>query len=157
MCPSSDTAPQTDIDIIEQGVLVLLKSLNHLKGTGPENLTQHTHNTHTLSHALLKSLVVEVAPILTLIFKHSINTSCVPSDWKTTNFVPIFKKSDSKPLLNYLPISIARVPSRLIEHVIANGIREFLNKSNLLNKCQHGFRKLRVLVNLYFIIRSNYF
>ena len=109
----------------------MLKTLNHRKGTGPDSL----------SPALLKFLAEDIGPSLTLIFKHSIKTSCVPLDWKLANVVPIFKKGDRKLALNYRPISLTSVSSKLIAHIIAHKIREFLDKNNLLSKCQHGFRK----------------
>ena len=78
---------------------------------------------------------------MALIYKHSIETSCVPLDWKLANVVSIFKKGDRKLPLNYRPISLTSVSSKLIEHFIAHKIREFLGKNNLLSECQHGFRK----------------
>ena len=57
------------------------------------------------------------------------------------NVVPIFKKGDRKLSLNYRPISLTSVSSKLIEHIIAHKIREFLDRNNLLSECQHGFRK----------------
>ena len=52
--------PQADMDINEQGVLTLLKTFNHRKGTGSESLCP----------ALLKFLAEDIGPSLTFIFKH---------------------------------------------------------------------------------------
>ena len=128
---SAEHVPQMDIAVSEEGVLALLNNLNHRKGMGPDNL----------SPALLKFLAVDIAPILTLIFKHSLNTGGVPLDWKHANVVPVFKKGDKKAPLNYRPISLTSVSSKVIEHIIAHNIRDYLDQNNILSETQHGFRK----------------
>ena len=60
--PGRMATPQADVDIDEQGILTLLKTLNYRKGTEPASL----------SPALLKFLAEDTGPSLTLIFKHSI-------------------------------------------------------------------------------------
>jgi hypothetical protein len=40
-------------------------------------------------------MAAEVAPILHLFFQASINQGILPTDWKTANVVPIFKKGDN--------------------------------------------------------------
>jgi hypothetical protein len=127
-----DSVPlQPDIAVSESGILALLKSLNHRKGTGPDNL----------SPGILKFLATYIAPLLSLIFKHSISTASVPDDWRAANVVPVFKKGDRKEPLNYRPISLTSVTCKVFEHIIAHEIRLFLDAHNLLAECQHGFRK----------------
>lgn len=129
--PDTVTPSQANIDICEQGVLAILRSLNHRKGTGPDNL----------GPALLKFMAEYIAPILTLIFRHSINTGCVPKDWKCATVVPVHKKGDRQAPLNYRPISLTSVSSKLLEHIIAHEIRQFLDTHDILSECQHGFRQ----------------
>jgi hypothetical protein len=48
-------------------------------------------------------MAAEVAPILHLFFQASINQGILPTDWKTANVVPIFKKGMSKVHSNFVP------------------------------------------------------
>lgn len=123
--------PQDDIEVSEAGLLTQLQSLNHCKGAGPDKL----------SPGILKCFAPHIAPSLTHIFSHSINTGCVPDDWRKANVVPVYKKGDRKDALNYRPISLTCISSKLIEHIIAHQMRLFLDNNNLLSVCQHGFRK----------------
>ena len=120
-----------DTVVTEAGVLNLLLNLDHKKGTGPDRV----------SPAILKFLAQQIAPSLRLIFSHSLNTGCVPSDWRRANVVPIFKKGDKKEPLNYRPISLTCISSKMIEHIIAHEIRLFLSDNDMLTECQHSFRE----------------
>ena len=55
--------------------------------------------------------------------------------------MPVYKKGDRKEPLNYRPISLTSVASKLIEHNLAHDIRDFLERNSILTECQHGFRK----------------
>ena len=62
-----------DIDITIAGIEKQLKGLNANKATGPDGL----------SPRVLKELSSEIAPILTIIYRASLRTGIVPSDWRT--------------------------------------------------------------------------
>jgi len=40
----------------------------------------------------LKAIASEIALPVTMIFRKSLDTGCVPSDWRTANVSPIFKR-----------------------------------------------------------------
>jgi len=90
---------------------------------------------------LLKELSVELAPILTAIFRQSINEGELPSDWKEANVAPIFKKGQRNLAINYRPVSLTCVCSKLLEHIISSHIRQHLDDNGILSNLQHGFRK----------------
>jgi hypothetical protein len=52
------------------------------KVPGPENLYPR----------LLKELSCEIALLLQLVYQESLDTSCVPEDWRKANVTPIYKK-----------------------------------------------------------------
>ena len=66
--------------------------------------------------------------------------SCLPTEWKNANVVPIFKKNDRSCLLNYHPVSLTSICCKLLEHIIYSNIFEHLDKYNILCSHQHGFR-----------------
>ena len=51
------------------------------------------------------------------------------------------QKGDRQAPLNYRPISLTSVSSKLLEHIIAHEIRQFLDTHYILSECQHGFRQ----------------
>ena len=67
-----------------QGIAKLLNDLNSHKASGPD----------LISTRFLKETADVIAPLLQIIFKVSLNSGEVPSDWKIANVTPIFKKGD---------------------------------------------------------------
>jgi hypothetical protein len=53
---------------------------------------------------------------------------------------PIYKKGKKEDAINYRPITLVPAPSKVLEKVIANQLIAFLEKHNILNKSQYGFR-----------------
>jgi len=90
------------ITITVQGVVKLLTGLNPNKAQGPDEI----------SPRLLKELHTEIAPILTIIFQRSLDTSTVPKDWKHAKITPAFKKGSKSKPSNYRPISLTCIASK---------------------------------------------
>ena len=58
---------------------------------------------------------------------------------------------------NYRPVSLTSFVGKLLESVIANNIREHLEKFSLINDSQHGFSKGKsCLTNLLTFYRNGY-
>ena len=116
--------------ITERGVEKLLKNLNPHKAAGPDNIRP----------IVLKELHKELTPILTFLFQTSLNSGDLPSDWKTANVTPIFKKGKKHIAANYRPVSLTCICCKLLEHIISSNIMQHLDQNNILHKKQHGFR-----------------
>ena len=71
-----------DVSIHQAGVLKLLKNINPHKATGPDEIPGK----------LLKELAIEVAPILTTIFRASLTQGKIPNQWKEALVTPLHKK-----------------------------------------------------------------
>ena len=54
--------------------------------------------------------------------------------------MPIFKKDDPLDCVNYRPISLLPVFSKIFEKIIYSGMYEFLELNELIYNCQFGFR-----------------
>ena len=91
----------------------------------------------------LRELSSEVAPVLSTIFRFSLITGKVPSQWRNANVTPVFKKGDKSLASNYRPISHTSACSKLCEHIIAKSIMTHLELNNILSDFQHGFRAKR--------------
>lgn len=132
-CPSNDAVfhPRDVSFISYPGVVSMLLNLKTKSSCGPDNL----------SNVFLKRYAESVAKFLVIIFRISLLHGHLPSDWRVARVVPVYKKGDRALLQNYRPISLTSSCCKLIEHIIANQINEFLDAHDVLSEFQHGFRK----------------
>ena len=123
----------SNIDITTQGIAKLLNGLNIHKASGSD----------LISTRFLKETADVIAPLLQVIFKASLNTGEVPSDWRIANISPIFKKGDHCLPQKYWPISLTSTVSKILEHIISSHIMEHLERNHILYELQYGFRRNR--------------
>ena len=71
----------------------------------------------------------------------SISSGVVPQELKIARVIPIFKSGDEAVFVNYRPVSVLPVFSKLLEKVIYRRLYNFLTKYNILFNNQYGFRK----------------
>jgi len=128
-----ETPALEDIVISCLGVEKLLQNLVPHKAAGPD----------TISPRVLKSLSSEIAPLLTLIFRRSLDTGDVPADWRKASVCPVYKKGPKYLAENYRPISLTSIACKIFEHLIASAIMKHAESNHLLYHLQHGFRKGR--------------
>ena len=122
--------PIPDLNITTDGVQKLLMELNPGKASGPDEMPAR----------LLKNLASEIAPVLTAIFKQSISTGALPSDWTKALISPVFKKGNRSDPANYRPVSLTCISCKLMEHVLCTHIRSHLDRHGIITPVQHGFR-----------------
>ena len=89
---------------------------------------------------MLRATARAITPAITSIFNKSLEQSKLPNDWKTSNVTPILKHGDPSSVLNYRPISLLPLLSKLLERIVHNKISNFLYSNKLLSNCQFGFR-----------------
>ena len=123
----------SDIEISVNGVAKLLSNLNSAKAAGPD----------AIRPIVLKELSHVIAPIVTAIFRKSLETGKIPTDWKKAQVCPLFKKGNKQDPANYRPISLTCILCKTMEHIIASGLTKHLNQNNILYDLQHGFRDRR--------------
>ena len=125
--------PMPNITVSQAGVLKLLQNIKVDKATGPDGIPGN----------ILKLCAPELAKVFTLLFQASLDQGVVPSDWKTANIVPVFKKGDRSQVENYRPISLTSITSKTLEHIIHSSIMDHFEEFSMLNSFQHGFRQKR--------------
>ena len=59
----------------------------------------------------------------------SLNSATVPSDWKKTIVIPIYKRVDRSAFANYRPISLTSVVCKQLEHALAGYLRQVWDKT----------------------------
>ena len=116
-----------------------IDALNRYKSPGPDGFLPR----------VLKEVRDEVSPHLCSIFRKSLETGCVPKDWRDAEVTPIFKKGNASEPSNYRPISLTSVVGKLMESILVDKITQHVESNHLLRNSQHGFRRHRsCLTNL---------
>ena len=89
---------------------------------------------------ILKIGNIHFSNILSDIVNLSFVTGIFPDLCKLAKVIPIFKKDDPLLFVNYWPISLLSIFSKIFEKLIFNRMSSFLNKNNLIYERQFGFR-----------------
>jgi len=91
---------------------------------------------------LIKKSPDNIINFLLNLINTSFSTNVIPINWKTSIINPILKPNkDSNDINSYRPISLTTTISKIIEKMIVSRLSWFLDKNNLLNPAQAGFRK----------------
>ena len=64
-----------------------------------------------------------------------------PDELKIAKVLPFYKGGASKLLVNYRPVSVLPVFSKVLERLMYNRINEFIEENHVLYNLQFGFRK----------------
>ena len=132
-----NTTPSTNkrkIKVSKNGIISLIKSLDARKTSGPDHIGPYT----------IKSLVANVSAFvdcIKMIYEKSLEEGNVPDDWKKAVVVPVFKSGSRSNPGNYRPISLTCILGKLLEHIIASQMWDFIDEEDLITSRQHGFRK----------------
>ena len=94
-----------DVDIMEEVILEVIKSLDTSNSPRPDNIHPR----------VLKETADAIAHLLSIIFKSSIDAGVLPDTWKVANVSPIFKKDNKHFIENFRPISITSNVCKVIK------------------------------------------
>ena len=92
---------------------------------------------------LFKRLRNSLVLPLTIVLNQLLSVAAIPEEWKKAIITPVFKKGASGQVRNYRPISLTRVPSKILVRIIANKVMDHLKSNNILHPAQRGFLKGR--------------
>ena len=81
-----------------------------------------------------------ISPIISNLFNLCIETGVFPNCLKIAEVIPIYKKGDQNMPTNYRPISLLSQFDKIFEKMLFSRLFSYLNKNQLLNKNQFGFR-----------------
>ena len=108
---STQTATDNELHLIQTSIEEVtkeLKAINPSKAYGPDQIPG----------ILLKECTSEIASSLTRLIKLSLRVACVPKDWKCANIVAVFKKGNKEEVINYRPISLLSLVSKIAERCV---------------------------------------
>jgi len=91
---------------------------------------------------LLRSCAIATGEPLSLIYDRSFTAGQMPSEWKIADIISIFKKGAKGDPANYRPVSLTSVPCKVMESLIKDSLKTFLEKE-VISSYQHVFTKGR--------------
>ena len=104
---------------------------------------------------MLKYTALSIAPSLSKLFNLSIRTGCCPDDWKIARIVPIPKADEMSSPMNYRPISILPIVSKVLERHISSIIMDHLEQVAPISPNQWGFMPGRSTTSALLSITNN--
>ncbi len=119
------------VPIAMQEVYDALRRLNTKKSSGPDGLDPY----------FLNIAAEHIAEPLTHIFNLTIETGLIPSVLKSAYVTPLLKGGDQSNPNNYRPISKLSALAKVLEGLISDQLKDYLETKNILNDLQSGFRK----------------
>ena len=109
-------------------VLQLIGDLPSAKADGLDGIPAH----------LIKASMPLTARSLTHVFNRVATTGTIPGDWKSARVTPVFKDDSKFDPMNYMPISVLSVISKVFEKIF-NQMFQYLMDNDILAKFQSGF------------------
>ena len=117
--------------IVTEEVSKEIQLLKVNKTPGPDEIT----------NSILIGTEAYIVKPLTYVFNLSIQKGIFPNKLKVAKVSPKFKTDDRTQQSNYRPISLLSVFHKLLEKLISRRLNKYLEKYNILNENQFGFRK----------------
>jgi len=106
-----------------------------------------------ISMNLIKSVIECIAEPLSAIINLCLTSGIYPDQLKIAKVCPIFKDGSKNEFVNYRPISIIPSFSKICEKIISKRLLSYINKHEIFNPAQYGFRKnhstYMAMLNLY--------
>uniref|UniRef100_A0A8C6VZ07 Reverse transcriptase domain-containing protein n=1 Tax=Nothobranchius furzeri TaxID=105023 RepID=A0A8C6VZ07_NOTFU len=96
-----------------------------------------------LDMSLVKEVLHSILQPLTYICNKSFQTGIFPDKMKIAKVIPLYKNGDKQVVSNYRPVSLLPTFSKILEKLFENRLNSFLEKYDLLNDHQYGFRRNR--------------
>ena len=94
-----------------------------------------------LSMNIVKHIITLILKPLTHIFNTSFKTGVFPDKFKIAKVIPVFKSGIKENCSNYRPISLLPQFSKILEKLFNSRLSAFLDKNNIINPSQYGFRE----------------
>ena len=118
------------IIISDDKILEIIRNLNPNKAHGWDGI----------SVRMIKLCDESLITPLRLIFENCLRRGIFPETWKRANVVPVHKKNEKNMKENYRPISLLPILSKTLEKLIYESLYLHLERENLSNPNQSGFR-----------------
>ena len=126
-----------------QEVLGLLRYLRRGKAPGPDGI---------LNEMILYG-GFRLIESLTQLLNIAIDEECVPSDWRKSYVVPLFKSGDTEVASNYRGIALGSCVAKVFTRCLTRRLGEFAEE-RILTEAQGGFRGKRNCADQILVLRG---
>ena len=96
---------------------------------------------------IVKSVLDDIIDVVTLCINQCLLDGVFPQSFKFAKIVPVLKKGNPSLVVNYRPVSILPIFSKILEKVIFKQLIEHFENNNIFDANQYGFRKGRNTVD----------
>ena len=119
-----------DLEFSEEHIIKAISEIANQSAAGPDRFPA----------LLLKNCKETLSKPLYLIWRTSLDTGEIPTIFKRSVITPIYKGGDKTLPKNYRPVALTSHLVKIFEKVLRNALVSFIERNNLLNPNQHGFR-----------------
>ena len=123
----------------------IIKSLKNKNSSGYDDI----------SNKMLKRIYPSIIPALEIIFNKSLSSGIFPENMKLAIVKPLYKGKNKTEILNYRPVSLLPVLSKILEKIVYSRIVKFFNKHKVFYEGQYGFRKNRSTIDTILDLTGN--
>ena len=131
--PNENAEGLSNVRVTVNEVKTMMEDLDVRKAQGPDGI----------SNWVLKECSNQLASKIYGIITNSLEQGVVPNDWKRADVVPIYKSGKKEEPSNYRPVSLTSVVAKICERIVKNRWNEYLERNEVINDRQFGFRKGR--------------
>lgn len=96
-----------------------------------------------ISNRILKKIYPGIINALEILFNKSLQEGLFPSNMKIAVVKPLYKSKSKTDMINYRPISLLPVISKILEKIVNKRVVKFLTKHKVFYEGQYGFRTNR--------------
>ena len=101
-----------------------------------------------ISYVMLKQIPRTCQAVLLKFFNEIWLQGQLPPDWKKAIVIPLLKaKKSAFDVASYRPIALTSTLCKIMERMVANRLRWWMESNNYFNKSQSGFRKQRSTID----------
>lgn len=142
---SKISIPHTHTNWVRQDVVssIFLTPVSELEViTYINSLKNSSHGGHdNISNEVIKMFHMFLSKPISHIINSIFSAGVFPDVFKNSTIVPLFKSGKKTDINNYRPIALTNVVSKIVEKTIKSRLLDFLEKNNLINDNQFGFRR----------------
>ena len=120
----------TDIDFNEQDILDAIKAMHRFSGPGPDKFPV----------LILKECGLVLAPVITQLWRASLDSGNIATKFKSQSVIPLFKKGKRSIAANYRPVSLTSHLIKMFERVVRAKLVDYIVAQDIINPDQHGFQ-----------------